>query len=435
MEEQFYSIEQSIEVGQCFDIDYEFDAPQCYDFSCIETDWEAKEAELWFESAGSYPPSPFVIKLKWRCDLNEDGEFSQGSTECDEYNGETCNRCCEGNLGDKSDSRVKASLSRSSTLMKPTASYLAKQNQSRRVLSNHLQKSLQKSADKFNKSPSLNGNDASKRQKLETGYLCKVAHLKHHSQFVHKKPKTVQSLDGNQTKPKVTIPREPELQTARRAQRHRSKESDGNAKSNVHLFKALPLNKKILESPSFPIPKKSQPQPPEFQVFHLRTSERAKQHAYNNAMRVAMYVSTSRNENTCLRSFKSINSFKEGKYESVNKSNKKVTSCKVANAVLKNMNQTTATSTLSDEPPVELLNKLSLSSELHSGENSEDKMAISEALKENEPGTLLLQRQIMEVVKEHLQRSRRMQYQCRSEKIIGIGRQDNISRSLRLEVV
>ncbi|KAK8476130.1 hypothetical protein V6N11_061715 [Hibiscus sabdariffa] len=389
MEEQFYSIEQSVEVGQCFDIDYEFDAPHCYDFSSPETDWEAKEAELWFESAESYPPSPFVIKLKWRCD-DEDGEFSQGSTECDEYSGEACNRCSEGNQGAKTGSPVKASPCRSSTLMKPTASYLAKQNQSRTVLSNQLQKSLQKSADRFNKSPSMNGNDATKRQKLETGYLSKV-----------------QSLDGIQTKPKVTIPREPELQTARRAQRQRSKdkaESDDKAKSNVHLFKALPLNKKILEAPSMPLPKKSMPQPPEFQVFHLRTSERAKQHAYNNAMRVSMYVSTSRNENTGLISFKSINSLKDEKYDAVNKSkacapNKKVTSSKGANGVLKNMNQTTATMRLSDEPPTELLNNLSLSSELHSGENSQEKMAISEGLKENEPGTLLLQRQT--TIEEH----------------------------------
>ncbi|XP_039050528.1 protein TPX2-like [Hibiscus syriacus] len=208
-EEQFYSIEESIEVGQFFDIEYEFDAPQCYDFSCPETDWEVKEAELWFESAGSYPSSPLVIKLKWRCecDINEDGEYDNCSTECDEYNGEACDPCHEGNLGAKIDSLVKASLSRSSTLMKPTASYLAKQNQSRMVLSNQFQKSLQKPADRFNKSPSCNEDDATKRQKLEEGYLCKAAHLKHQSKFVHKKLKTVQSLDNIHIKPKVTTKR------------------------------------------------------------------------------------------------------------------------------------------------------------------------------------------------------------------------------------
>ncbi|KAL4285188.1 hypothetical protein GQ457_16G024840 [Hibiscus cannabinus] len=445
-EEEFYSIEGSSEHGQCFDLDYEFDAPQCYDFSSLETDWEAKEAELWFNSAGSYSPSPFVIKLKWRFDINGDGEFGNGSTKCDEHN-EACNRSCDGNLGAKTDSRIKASPSKSSTLMKPTASYLAKQNQSRTVPSKS-QKRLQKIADRFNKSRSFNEVEATKRQKLEVGYLCKVAHLKHQSKFVHKEPKTVvPSFDGIQTKPKVTIPREPELQTARRAQRNRSKDKGENVKSKVHLFKARPLNKKILEAPSFPLPKKSLPQPPEFQVFHLRTSERAMQHLSNNTTKVAMYVSTSRNENTRLRSFKSINSLKEDKHEAVNKSkacapNKKnhsvafqVTSSKGAKGVLQNKNQTTSTARLPDELPIELLYKLSLSSELHSGEKTREKKATSEGLKENEPGSLLLQRQIMKVAKEHLQRNARMQYPCRRGKNIEIGQQDNITRRLRLDVV
>ncbi|PPD90555.1 hypothetical protein GOBAR_DD12483 [Gossypium barbadense] len=141
-------------------------------------------------------------------------------------------------------------------------------------------------------------------------------------------------------------------------------ESDENAKSNVHLFKALPLNKKILQAPSLPLPKKSLPQRPEFQVyfvsllqlFHLRTSERARQHASNHAMKVPSYVSTSRNENTGLRSFKSINSLKEEKHEAVNKFkacalNKKAISSKGENGVLQNMNQTTATMKLPDEAP------------------------------------------------------------------------------------
>lgn len=61
-EEEFYSIEEG---ERCFDLDYEFDAPRCFDFNHLETDCEAKEAELWFESAGSYPPSrkPFHVFL------------------------------------------------------------------------------------------------------------------------------------------------------------------------------------------------------------------------------------------------------------------------------------------------------------------------------------------------------------------------------------
>ncbi|KAG8484175.1 hypothetical protein CXB51_022919 [Gossypium anomalum] len=443
-EEEFYSIEESIEGERCFDLDYEFDAPRCFDFNHLETDCEAKEAELWFESAGSYPPSPFVIKLKWRYHMNGDGEFGSDSTDCDEHNGEPCNSYCEGNPTAKTNSRSKASLSRSSTLMKPTASYLAKQNQSRMVISNRYQKRLLKSADRLDKSNSFNEDNATKRQKLEAGYLCKAAHLKHQSLFVHKKPKKVQSLDGSlHAKPKVTIPKEPELQTARRAQRHRTKgkaESDENAKSNVHLFKALPLNKKILQAPSFPLPKKSLPQPPEFQLFHLRTSERARQHASNHAMKVPSYVSTSRNENTGLRSFKSISSLKEEKHEAVNKFkacalNKKAISSKGENGVLQNMNQTTATMTLPDEAPVELFNKLTLSAEVHSGEKPREKIALSEGLKENEPGTLLLQCQIMKVAKEKLQRNGRMQYQCRRERNAVIGQQENISRRLRLDIM
>ncbi|XWS61050.1 hypothetical protein CRYUN_Cryun07bG0092500 [Craigia yunnanensis] len=300
---EFFSIEEPNEVEEFFDIRYEFDAPQCYDFNRLETKWDAKEAELWFESARSYPPSPLVIKLNWRYDINGDGEFENCNYR------EACNCCNEDNLRTKTNSRVKSSLSRSSTLMKPTASYSAKQKQSRAVHSNQLQRRLQKSLDRLDdkstKSSSVTEINATKRQKLEAGYLCKVVHLKHQALFVHKKPKTVLSLDGNSVhaKPRVTIPREPELQTARRAQRRRSKvkaESDENAKSNGHFFKALPLNKKILEAPSFPLPKKSLPQPPEFLLFHLRTLERARQHASNHAMKLPNYVSTSRNENTGL---------------------------------------------------------------------------------------------------------------------------------------
>ncbi|XP_022737441.1 protein TPX2-like isoform X3 [Durio zibethinus] len=446
--EEFFSIEEPLEVEECFDIKYEFDAQQWFDFNQLETEWEAKEAELWFQSAGSYPPSPFAIKLNWSYDINGDEEFGNGSIDFDDRD----------NLRAKTNSRVKPSLSRSSTLMKPTASYLAKQNQSRAVHSNQLHRRLQKSLDRLDdrsaKSSSVTEVIATKRQKLEAGYISKVAHLKHQALFVHKKPKTALSLDGNSVcaKPKVTIPREPELQTARRAQRHRSNvkpESDENAKSNVHFFKALPLNKKILEAPSFPLHKKSLPQPREFQLFHLRTSERARQHASNNAMKLPNYVSTSRKENTGLiRSFNSGNALKEEKSEAVNKFkacplNKKIISSKGENGIPLNMKETTATiefkflrdRRLPDEPPIELFNKLSVSSEVHSGEKSGAKMAISEGFKENEPGPFLLQCQIMNVAKENSQRNGGMQYQCRSDRATEIGQPLNIKRSLGLDIV
>ena len=39
------------------DLDYEFDAARYFDFSRQESFAAAWEAQLWFETAGSYPPS------------------------------------------------------------------------------------------------------------------------------------------------------------------------------------------------------------------------------------------------------------------------------------------------------------------------------------------------------------------------------------------
>lgn len=39
------------------DLDYEFDAASYFDFTREETPAEARQAELWFECAQSYPPS------------------------------------------------------------------------------------------------------------------------------------------------------------------------------------------------------------------------------------------------------------------------------------------------------------------------------------------------------------------------------------------
>ncbi|KAG0448057.1 hypothetical protein HPP92_028032, partial [Vanilla planifolia] len=76
---------------------------------------------------------------------------------------------------------------------------------------------------------------------------------------------------------RLTIPREPVLETARRAKyfrAQRSKHPEGNV-ANVTNFRALPLNRKILEAPSLHFPKKSTPQLPEFKEFKLKTLQRA----------------------------------------------------------------------------------------------------------------------------------------------------------------
>nr|CAD1840946.1 unnamed protein product [Ananas comosus var. bracteatus] len=80
----------------------------------------------------------------------------------------------------------------------------------------------------------------------------------------------------------LTRPKEPELQTAHRVRAVRvksSEELEQEMLAKIPKFKARPFNKKILEAPSLPALPRSNPQPPEFQEFHLRTMERAIRHA------------------------------------------------------------------------------------------------------------------------------------------------------------
>lgn len=52
-EDDSFDAFQALEI----DLDYEFDASRYFDFSRAESLSEVREAESWFESAGSYPPS------------------------------------------------------------------------------------------------------------------------------------------------------------------------------------------------------------------------------------------------------------------------------------------------------------------------------------------------------------------------------------------
>ncbi|KAL3509324.1 hypothetical protein ACH5RR_028725 [Cinchona calisaya] len=73
---------------------YEFRAPKFFDFIVGETENEMKKAELWFETACTYAPSPFMprikagrsVKLDSICDFN-DGEHlmkaSESTATCD----------------------------------------------------------------------------------------------------------------------------------------------------------------------------------------------------------------------------------------------------------------------------------------------------------------------------------------------------------------
>ncbi|KAG2711153.1 hypothetical protein I3760_04G063800 [Carya illinoinensis] len=418
------------------DLDYEFDASRFYDFTLPETDMEAREIERWFESAKSYPPSPFVLKLKWGNDLvvestntsaqfrnDENMDHARNVSDCcmgsevsatDEVNrGLVFYQMAEAGPKAKTKSPVKSTLVRSSTLMKPTASHLAKQNTPREVHSTRFLRRFQKKLvhvdGKSSGTSWVIDSQATKRQKLEAGYLQKqVAHLKHQPPLLHKLPKkvgTIETIDVNSvhTRPQVTIPREPNLATARRAQRHRSKtstESDGHVKSNGHTFKARPLNRKILETP-LPLYKRSIPRLRDFKVFHLKTSERAMQHKSNNAGNLYNSNSLSHSETTEGKSLNSTEALKQESCKTVNKFKAFPLSRKILSStgefdVFQNFKQEVAFSRefnfsthkmLPDKPPIELFSKLSLSSDTQHNGKSQSKMHLpTKGSKENTPG-------------------------------------------------
>nr|KAJ0204846.1 hypothetical protein LSAT_V11C500247560 [Lactuca sativa] len=153
------------------------------------------------------------------------------------------------NYKSKTKSSLKPSFPRSSTLMKPTASQLAKQNQEHLMDYSRVQKS-------GNNSINVEGQ-AAKRQKLEGGLLCKVTNTKQQANFIHKAPKKEGGMDS-----KLHII---------------GNTGNENVASRAHGFRALPLNRKIFETPLLLQKKRSTRQLPEFQEFHLKTIERAAQ--------------------------------------------------------------------------------------------------------------------------------------------------------------
>lgn len=262
------------------DLDYEFDAVRYFDFSRDESPAEALQAELWFESAKSYPPSPFVAKLVLREDIllgnvntspkSKDMEIavvpdsdSAVALGQEIFTTDANNRDCGGTITNlqsgylqnvhsqaqesisglifynhmlndnpkaKTKSTVKSVLPRSSTLMKPTASQLAKQNRPHQVGSFRFQTLLAQNNERGCINSSGVESQAAKRQKLEGGHLFKVADTKEQTNLVHKVPKKDATIDGNsmQARLKLTIPREPNLETAYRTQRMRSKQHTGH---------------------------------------------------------------------------------------------------------------------------------------------------------------------------------------------------------------
>ncbi|XP_052728063.1 protein TPX2 isoform X2 [Vigna angularis] len=302
MEEDEDAEIEHVFVAHEIDLDYEFDAARFFDFTRPETPAEALQAELWFQTAASYPPLPFVRRLVVREDLflddvsdspksegldctsNVDDEKSSVPLQTGildtafEDNGLTFgSKTITNNL----NSKAKSTVSKSSTLMKPTTSQLAKQNLPAKNVGSRFQKLLLQNEQNLSISSGVE-SQASKRQKLEGGLLCKVPDVKPQTNFFHKTRMRDVMVEQNSgcSKLRLTIPREPDLRTAQRAHRMRPKNVAEAERVTVAAprFKARPLNRKILEAPSLPPPKRSTPRLPEFQEFHLKTSERAIQH-------------------------------------------------------------------------------------------------------------------------------------------------------------
>ncbi|PIN15194.1 hypothetical protein CDL12_12171 [Handroanthus impetiginosus] len=80
--------------GNLFMIDeaYEFSAPRFYDFIAGETDEDVRKAELWFEDARPYAPSPFMPRIKATravplqilCNFNEDEQTHKAAESSEE---------------------------------------------------------------------------------------------------------------------------------------------------------------------------------------------------------------------------------------------------------------------------------------------------------------------------------------------------------------
>ncbi|KAL6501629.1 hypothetical protein OROGR_026762 [Orobanche gracilis] len=310
MEEDMVEDTASEEVEYTFtayeiDLDYEFDAARFFEFIRDESPLEARQAELWFQSARSYPPSPFVSRLVPMEDMlmenvnispkskyrGEGQDMGTSSVDIGSQNqplklppGLAFYNHMVNTVNSENQSKLskKPALPRTSTLMKPTTSQLAKQNRPFQVGRSRSCVSVVDQTSKTIISTCVVENQAAKRQKLEGGLLRKVVATVQLQQtsFVHKASKRDELLGGNMihAKARITVPRDPDLETEHRAQRTRGKNSkDENVTSTVRRFKALPLNRKILEAPSL-LPKRSTPQIPNFQEFHLKTSERALQH-------------------------------------------------------------------------------------------------------------------------------------------------------------
>ncbi|CAI9771857.1 unnamed protein product [Fraxinus pennsylvanica] len=409
-------IEECFEEPLEIDETYEFDASSFFDFTRPESDSEIEVAERWFEISGDYPPSPFFVKLNlgkvFSVDVVHNSSNSKDSKKVNPMSNSSdvenqhvassskkntkgaSSHILQNSAKTKTNSATKLCQSRSSTLMRPTASHLAKQNKLEDTRSScvctRFQKNTIKVEEKIAQSPPRFNNPATKRQKLEIGYLRKV-----------------------------TVPKEPELETLLRAQKRRSKnssESSEHEKPKASAFRARQSNRKILQAPLLNLhqPKKKT----EFQEFHLKTTEKATQHVSANVLSSHTAASHLRSGGSDSKSqwtnigipiwltvFRpnSRDTLKpEKRGTSLNSKSQKVFPSMPDDAFIQDVKQEVRTLTvnskefkihsdnsLSQIPPMELFTKLSLRSDIETNEVSQPKKQVSnKGSKENVPGSL-----------------------------------------------
>ncbi|CAL1371491.1 unnamed protein product [Linum trigynum] len=265
-----------------FDLDYEFDAPKFHDFTKPEPDSDADEAQGWLDVAAGYPPSPLALKMYWRplvppVETNPSSSDRTNSFIEDEDNDEPGSKPSDCKCEPKSPAKSPAKA-RSSSFMNPTASHLAKKLAPEQIQCERLLRRFPKDATRevnSSRSSSTSGVPATKRQKLEAGYLRKAARLKHRA-LLHHKESNPKDVNKASSRPRATVPVQPNLATAGRAELWRSKtksEFEKCAKPSTSPAKTRPLNGKIYKVPSLPIPRKSARQLPELQGVKLPRSK------------------------------------------------------------------------------------------------------------------------------------------------------------------
>ncbi|KAJ8552754.1 hypothetical protein K7X08_020147 [Anisodus acutangulus] len=385
------------------DLEYEFDAARFYDFCRPESTSEAEDAERWFQTAGNYPPSPLIIKLNLGKEItagNSNGcsrlqEGKSAKSKCNNSyipvgsevspsksktrgiisKGQATHEIC------KTKPEPGSSKARGSTLMKPTASHLAKQKS---------QKTSNKTDVKSSQNSLASENIATKRQKLEIGYLLKIAHLKHQRLLSHKisKKDTSSIYNSAHPKSKVTVPREPQLEILQRAQRrmcNKDSKSSEITKAKTQMLKAQPLNRNILKAPTLLSLRKTRAPLPEFQLSNSPNADSAAQNALVDFRRP--------NTQNAVKQGKSVTSLKSRSHKC-----NKIFPSREDNGIGEDVGQESTYSMecksifdekLSLHPPIELLNKLSLRSEKEKSDVSQPKKNPSaKELKENAPNYL-----------------------------------------------